>query len=523
MISKNLKLTYLILLLYLSNVVTYLFASDAGVSLPYVNLNYLVLILCALFFRNRIALYICTILFSYIFFISLLKIILLKFNLSGDIGFIFRQFNYFSLGFILNLYLKNLKLEMGFLDSGDNLLYTLILSFFIAIGLCFLRKRKSLRGFLIFFICTEILLFSLLLLFYVRGLFTSATILTIFVVISVFSVMQKLHEITPKLKLRDFIGLNILICLVAFSVDQYNNRVLDHALFPKSYIYKAAEFKFTANINSASDILFDKLKTGDIKNYDNVILIVVESLGLAKDHDLQKMLSDVFLDKKIQDNYEVISRNIPFFGSTTPAEFRELCGKKFNANYPKSTDKDKLLGCLPSLFSKNEFSTYGIHNSNHYFYHRSMWYDNLGFDNIIFAEEMESHYGLQTIYGPPFPGVRENEVFDVVLKDILKKPERKFLYFLTIESHIPVFSDMNRNGFSKIAGDNPILKNDKQIRGMYEMYYNIFYHVSKLAKEMSGKKNIFIIVGDHKPPFTVNEESELFDDTNVPFFVLISK
>ncbi len=72
--------------------------------------------------------------------------------------------------------------------------------------------------------------------------------------------MKKLHNISPKINLKIFVATNIIICAAAFVVDKYNNRIFDYALFPKDYYNKSAEFKFTGDIDSASGILFKKIK-----------------------------------------------------------------------------------------------------------------------------------------------------------------------------------------------------------------------------------------------------------------------
>jgi len=83
-------------------------------------------------------------------------------------------------------------------------------------------------------------------------------------------------------------------------------------------------------VESASNLAFRALAPGtflDIQGSPNVVLVLVESWGVANDQGLRSFFLEPYLEGAISTRYEFVQGYVPFHGSTVAGESRELCGQ----------------------------------------------------------------------------------------------------------------------------------------------------------------------------------------------------
>ncbi|MGB7264347.1 MAG: hypothetical protein WBC92_02470, partial [Terracidiphilus sp.] len=102
----------------------------------------------------------------------------------------------------------------------------------------------------------------------------------------------------------------------------------------------------------------------------NLVLIVVESWGLANASPLQEALVQSYRQPSLLTRYEVVQGTVPFDGTTIPAEARELCGSSFGYQILQAP-KSELKGCLPGRFAGLGYSSIALHGMNGLTFNRS--------------------------------------------------------------------------------------------------------------------------------------------------------
>jgi len=159
-----------------------------------------------------------------------------------------------------------------------------------------------------------------------------------------------------KLKFLSFVCL--ALSLMTLSVDRYlikyqgfeemlaKNNITSTSLknFSNSLLYsfyidyqELSSIKVLQTLNKyekAENIFYDDIllkNEYEDDNESNIILIIVESLGFSLDEKVHSFLVNDLKNDNLNDKYDIKFKNLDAAtGSTVTAEFRELCGVKFN-------------------------------------------------------------------------------------------------------------------------------------------------------------------------------------------------
>ena len=247
----------------------------------------------------------------------------------------------------------------------------------------------------------------------------------------------------------------------------------------------------------------------------NLIVIIVESWGVPN-NDFDKRIDRAVWDTSPLQQRYTASRGISeYYGSTTNAEVREMCGVWADHN---SFDFDNS-HCLPERFKEAGFSATAYHSFNSEFFSRWEWYPKLGFESSHFEESLRAD-GADFCDGV-FAGACDVDVPAVFGKDLKNsKSERNFVYWLTLNAHLPVASD-------EVLGTDECALGDAGWRGNYPMLcrsYRVHELVAdsifeEIMKEDFPESDI-LIVGDHMPPFFPRAIRSRFDAAHVPWIYL---
>jgi hypothetical protein len=252
----------------------------------------------------------------------------------------------------------------------------------------------------------------------------------------------------------------------------------------------------------------------------NVVLVVVESWGVAQDASLQQSLVEPYSQPDITSRYQVIQGSTPFNGSTIPGEARELCGSGFGFHLLTASASD-LQSCLPDRFAAAGYHTLAVHGMSGRMFNRSAWHKTIGFQEQWFHDQL-AKAGLHDCAGA-FVGTCDADIA-AWLGLILEAPHTKpyFVHWMTLNSHLPVPVPTHlKDGAS--CNSNLSLEPDTALCSWYQLISDLQQSVAKLASGPMSRPTVFVVVGDHAPPFGDPVLREMFSQSDVPYVILVPR
>ena len=249
----------------------------------------------------------------------------------------------------------------------------------------------------------------------------------------------------------------------------------------------------------------------------NLVLIIVESLGLPVDAVDRGRLLEPFSRDGLLRRYRVRSGTILSHGATTDGEIRELCGVAANHLQLERVPK---AACLPSLLSRRGFRTMAFHGFTGNLFGRNRWWPQLGFNQVLFAEDLASTQGTHRC-GSMFRGICDHDIAEIIHKRLVElSGERLFIYWVTLNTHFPY--DVPRTADSgALCGGLPTLAAHVEACRLARGLGSLFNDIVFVASDSALRPTRFLVVGDHSPPFLSGRERSLFAQDSVPFVDLI--
>lgn len=265
----------------------------------------------------------------------------------------------------------------------------------------------------------------------------------------------------------------------------------------------------TYPMSGASDSLRADAATGTLHD-QNVLLVVVESMGLLRDPALRARVWAPIMTDSIHARYRIRLGTTPFHGGTTSGELRELCG--IYADY-MTMPVQVMPNCLPRELHARGYHTFAVHGYTASYYNRSRWYPFL-FDSTYFRPRLTAVAGDRRC-GTQFRGICDRDAITVVAS-LLRRQAPKMVYWMTLDAHTPV--EMAREGeFPKLCEwpPEPCLQ--------AAMWHDMFTRLAALLVDPAVAPTRVVIVGDHAPAFVRRSRAEAFLPNRVPFIELIPK
>jgi hypothetical protein len=282
--------------------------------------------------------------------------------------------------------------------------------------------------------------------------------------------------------------------------------------------YFGAHSKDWGRMNSASTYAMAYLNRPDALESPDVVLIVVESWGLPLDDHLAEALNAPYDDPRIARRYDVSYGAVPFRGSTVPGETRELCHSGMGFEILRAPP-ELLQECLPALFHARNYENLSIHGYPSLMFQRRTWYPKIGFDRSWFGPDLDK-LKLPDCDGA-FPGTCDAAIAGWIGSSILsvRTARPRFIYWVTLNSHLPA------PAHPSLADDNvcstlPSLRDSLPLCSWLRLVRNVHQSVQQLALGPSARPTVFVVVGDHAPPFANPGIRQLFSPTDVPYVVL---
>ena len=252
----------------------------------------------------------------------------------------------------------------------------------------------------------------------------------------------------------------------------------------------------------------------------NLVLVVVESWGAAVDSPLRNALVEPYLQPNLLTEYELVQGTVPFDGTTIPGEARELCGSSFGYHLLNAT-AGELKGCLPDRLAALGYYDIALHGMNGHMFNRYEWYRTIGFQETWFHEGFK-HQGMPDCMGP-FIGTCDADIATWIGRRLQEdSPQPNFIHWMTLNSHLPVFVPSPLSHGAPCLADLSLTPNTP-LCSWYQMIANVHQSVSQIAMGKLDRPTVFIIVGDHAPPFGDPALRNKFSQSDVPYVILLPR
>lgn len=241
----------------------------------------------------------------------------------------------------------------------------------------------------------------------------------------------------------------------------------------------------------------------------NVILVIVESLGLHSNAAVNKYLADTLvsdLDTAYYTNHHII----PFFGSTTYAELRELCSER--GSYHSISDPAK---CVPHMLQSLGWKTVGVHNFSGRMFDRNLWWRDIGIRERWFSEEL--YRVSPTVCDGAFRGPCDETNIMHIFSHLDKS--KQFLYGLTVNAHLPLLDTKIDINLLKLCANFQLAHADCSL---IEMHRRVLLKINSEMRQyvLKGRRALVLVVGDHSPPFGDQKLRTVYSEGFVPGFSL---
>jgi hypothetical protein len=259
---------------------------------------------------------------------------------------------------------------------------------------------------------------------------------------------------------------------------------------------------------------------GAVNQLPNFVQILVESWGQPKDEALRKALLAPYADAKVLARYRVLQGTMPFDGPTTAGEARELCQTHVGFNTAHGS-VEQMQHCLPMRLRGMGYTALAVHGFNGAMFDRAVWYPQMGFQEIWFEDRLRA-LGMPECPGP-FAGTCDAAIADW-LGERLSQPRQPplFVHWVTLNSHLPVPLPAPVKSPASCAV-SAASRDNASICSWYQLVAVVHESVREMALKPLSRPTIFVVVGDHAPPFDMQAERTSFASNDVPYLILLPR
>ena len=251
----------------------------------------------------------------------------------------------------------------------------------------------------------------------------------------------------------------------------------------------------------------------------NLVIVLVESWGAATDSVIRDALIQPYLQPELEARYEVMRGTVPFYGGTVAGEARELCGTTIGYHLLNASPQE-LGSCLPHRLAAVGYRTMAVHGSDGRVFNRQAWYNTIGFQEMWFHDRFRQQ-GLPDCLGM-FIGTCDAAIANWIGNRLDSDDGApNFVHWTTLNSHLPVLTP------SPISDGppcdlSPLLASQESLCSWFQLVGNVHRSVSRVAMSRLTRPTVFVIVGDHAPPFGDQLRSQ-FLKSEVPYVLLLPR
>lgn len=320
-------------------------------------------------------------------------------------------------------------------------------------------------------------------------------------------------------------GLFGIAIMSAFLINRYRDR-LRRASFVPTVIAVIAMIWIDAAMNlynpgeptTFQSALQQSGMTSDaiVRNNRNVLFVLVEGMGAYADPGERDIL-----ESKLRDaagtRFRLTHGLNTHYGSTSGAMSRELCGKWGTfITYLDGKDHD----CLPSRLTKAGFETISYDAFTSGLFSLRDWYPRIGLQKLNFRDEMERDYPSEVARqcGTAIRGLCDDDVGNLVHRELAASDgRRKFVYWLTLNSHLP-YTPVE-NGPLRCASDQARIP-ERIPCELTEIWMGVFDTVASIASDPNMPPLDIMVVGDHNTPMWSRAAASHFREGLVDWYRL---
>jgi hypothetical protein len=250
----------------------------------------------------------------------------------------------------------------------------------------------------------------------------------------------------------------------------------------------------------------------------NLVVVLVESWGLVANRpDFRDLIVRPYLDPQLQEHYRVLQGTVPFYGSTIAGEARELCDS-YMGFHLLDASREEMRGCLPYHLAALGYHTVGVHGHAGRMFRRSTWYRTIGFQETWFEDRFQQMGLPECAAG--FTGICDADIAQWIGNRLHQRnTQPSFLYWVTLNSHLPVPIPSNVKGAASCA-TIPSGQQYPALCSWFQLVSNVHRSVAQIAESDLSRPTVFVIVGDHAPPFASPFLHSQFSDSVVPYVIL---
>jgi len=270
---------------------------------------------------------------------------------------------------------------------------------------------------------------------------------------------------------------------------------------------------------AASSNLAEQQSPKAMPEKPDIVFVLAESWGQEEDPSAAHGLIESYDQADIHRKYTVRAGTVPFSGLTIPGEARELCESSMGFGVLQIRS-EWAENCLPWRLRQMGYETTGVHGYTGQMFYRSSWYPKVGFESMMFRDDFRRE-GYKDCPGA-FLGTCDSEVARWITQKASSTSDRpRFIYWVTLNAHLPVPANPPISNDTGCAGLNG-QSTDPSLCSWYRLVKNVHQSVTDMAL-MAKRPTIFVVVGDHAPPFGNPALRRLFSSTEVPYIVLAPK
>jgi len=245
------------------------------------------------------------------------------------------------------------------------------------------------------------------------------------------------------------------------------------------------------------------------KTSSRLMLVVAESWGQELDPRIQQKLLQPLQNlsgRKLEQG------EVRPTGMTLAGELRELC-HLVPMHYNLKPVEKGFEQCLPNQLRAAGYETLSLHAATGMMYDRLYWYPRVGFDRSVF---FESRFWPRRCYS--FPGGCDADMFDEV-HSFFQKPGKRFLYWLTLNSHAPYdLRDLRNDRFDCAAF---AIESSSEVCRNLKLQAQFFEGLAHALDQDVMRDVRVIVVGDHEPVIMdVAAKNKYFVSGRVPWVYL---
>lgn len=249
----------------------------------------------------------------------------------------------------------------------------------------------------------------------------------------------------------------------------------------------------------------------------HVLMIVVEALGAPTGATEKAIFAADWDRPEWRSRYDVVHGTSQYFGSTTNGELRELCGRWVHYSEFDFGKAD----CLPMHFRDAGYETTAMHSFGGRLFDRVSWYPKIGFERMEFAEDLRRN-GARPCPGV-FPGVCDVGVPAIIAQRLRNADKPQFLYWLTLNTHLPVVADKALGTDDCRIGPRAWRESFPALCRLFQLHHDLADSISAMAMSPDLPPTDILIVGDHKPPMFDRASNARFEQRLVPWIYLRAK